>query len=130
MTLNLTVRGLQRTLAAVFFILGGWCVVAPMSVLELCFRPAFQSDAPIVPLLVAGFGAQAMIAGLFAATSRFTRWTFLAYGVGLIPFFVFDVYFYAVVPALTPIGMADLVGNLVMLGVCVLGWRQARAEGV
>jgi len=126
----MTARRLQIALAAVFFVLGGWCVVSPTSVLDLAIRPGFQSDAPIVPILMACFGAQALIAGLFAATSRFTRWTFLAYGIGLIPFFVFDAYYYFVIPALTEVGMIDLVGNLVMLGVCALGWRQAKAEGV
>jgi hypothetical protein len=26
---------------------------------------------------------------------------------------------------LTPVGLIDVVGNLVMLGLCVLGWRSA-----
>ncbi len=116
-------RILQTALALVFFVLGGWCVAAPGSVLALCFRPAFQSSAPIVPFLVACFGSQALIAGVFALTARFTRTTYLAYGIGLLPFFAFDAYFYAVKPVLTQIGLLDAVGNLIMLGVCWLGWR-------
>ena len=126
----MSVRTLQLALAMVFFVLGGWCVVAPGSVLALAIRPAFRSDAPIVPILVACFGAQALIAGLFAATSRFTRWTFLAYGVGLLPFFAFDAYYYFVVPLLTEVGLLDLAGNVVMLAACGLGWRQSKAAGL
>lgn len=123
-------RSLQIVLASVFFVLGGWCVIAPGSVVALGIRPAYQSDAPIVPLLMASFGAQALIAGLFALTSRFTRLTFLAYGIGLLPFFAFDAYFYAVKPILTEIGSGgDFIGNLIMLVICWLGWRRTPSAG-
>lgn len=124
----MSVRQLQILLASVFFILGGWCVVLPQSVLNLCFRPEYRFTAPIVPLLVACFGAQALIAGVFAAFSRFTRITFLAYGIVLIPFFVGDFYFYFARPILTEVGMADLVGNVIMLAICVVGWRRPEAR--
>jgi len=68
---------------------------------------------------------QALIAGLFAAFSRFTRATFLAYGLALIPFFYVDWRFMVVEPMLTPVGLLDAVGNFIMLGLCVLGWRRA-----
>ena len=121
----MSVRTIQLLLASVFFVLGGWCLVSPTSVMELTIRPEYRSDAPIVPILIGAFGAQALIAGLFAALSRFTRATFLAYGVALLPFFAFDYWFYAVEPMLTPLGMLDALGNVVMLGLCVLGWRAA-----
>lgn len=111
--------------AAVFLVLGGWCLVWPASVLDLAVRPEWRSEAPIVPVLIAAFGAQAMIAGLFAATAKFTRTTFAAYGAALLPFFVFDYYFYAVEPMLTEIGLLDAVGNVVMLVLCWLGWKSA-----
>ncbi|HWA64014.1 MAG TPA: hypothetical protein VG939_21760 [Caulobacteraceae bacterium] len=120
------VRTLQYLLAAVFFVLGGWCVVSPGTMLALCIRPAFRSDLPIVTLLAQAFGAQALIAGLFAAFSTFTARTFLAYGLALIPFFVFDAWFYVVRPMLTPVGLLDAVGNVIMLAVCWMGWRAAR----
>ena len=126
---RVSTRSLQIVLASVFFILGGWCVVAPGSVVALAVRPAYQSNAPFVPILVAGFGSQALISGLFAATSRFTRVTWLAYGIGLLPFFAFDAYFYAVKPMLTEIGLADLFGNLVMLAICWIGWRRTPTGG-
>lgn len=125
----MTTRTLQLTLSLVFFGLGGWCVVAPASVLALGFRPAYQSSEPIALLLTACFGLQALIAGLFALTSRFTRLTFMAYGIALVPFFVLDVVFYAVTQALTGIGFgADFAGNVIMLAVCWLGWRRTPAS--
>lgn len=121
----MSVQTIQRLLACVFFVLGGWCLVSPGSVLALTITPAYQSDAPIVPILVGAFGAQALIAGLFAAFARFTKTTFLAYGLALIPFFVFDYWFYAVEPMLTPLGLLDVAGNVAMLALCVVGWRKA-----
>ena len=121
--MSTSTRHLQWLLAFVFFVLGGWCLIAPMSVVALCIRPEFQSNAPLVPILVGCFGSQALISGLFAGFSRFTRTTFLAYGIGLLPFFAFDAWFYLVRPMLTEIGMIDLVGNIIMLGICWIGWR-------
>jgi len=121
----MSVRQIQYLLASIFFILGGWCVVAPSSVLTLAITPAYRSDAPIVPILMGAFGAQAMIAGTFAAFATFTRATFAAYAVVLIPFFLFDYWFYAVEPMLTSIGLLDVAGNLAMLVLCWMGWRRA-----
>jgi len=121
----MSVRTIQWWLAAVFVVLGGWCLASPSSVLALTITPAYRSDAPIVPILICAFGAQALIAGIFAAFSRFERQTFLAYGIGLLPFFVFDYWFYSVVPMLTWVGLLDAVGNIVMITACVAGWRAA-----
>ena len=63
----MSVRTIQWWLAAVFVVLGGWCLVSPGSVLALTITPTYQSEAPIVPILIGAFGAQALIAGLFAA---------------------------------------------------------------
>ena len=120
----MTAKRVQLLLAAVFLVLGGWCLVWPSSVLDLAVRPGWRSNDPIVLVLMGAFGAQAMIAGLFAATSVFTRRTFALYGAALLPFFVFDYYYYyAVEPMLTEIGLLDAVGNAIMLVLCWLGWK-------
>jgi hypothetical protein len=121
----MSARLCQYLLASVFFVVGGWCLVSPSSVMTLAITPAYQSSDPIVPILVGAFGAQALIAGLFAAFSIFTRRTFLAYGIALLPFFVFDYYFYVVEPMLTVVGMLDAVGNVAMLALCAIGWKSA-----
>lgn len=128
----MSAKTIQYLLASVFLVLGGWCVVHPSSVMELAFTPQYQSDHPVVPILIGAFGAQALIAGAFAAFSTFTRATFAAYAVILLPFFVFDYWFYFVDPMLTEVGLLDAVGNVAMLVLCWLGWRatgtQANAE--
>ena len=43
----------------------------------------------------------------------------------LLPFFVFNYWFYVVTPVLTLFGLLDAVGNVIMLGLCVIGWRRA-----
>ena len=115
---------IQRLIAAVFIVLGGWALIDPRSAIELGLQPGYRDGAGM-GFAVGCFGAQALIAGLFAATARFTRATFAAYGVMLIGFLVFDYWFWAVEPVLTPLGAAlDGVGNLIMLALCWVGWRK------
>ena len=115
----------QRLIAAVFVILGGWAMASPQSAIELGLRPEFRDGAGM-PFAVGCFGAQALIAGLFAATARFTRVTFASYGAMLIGFLVFDYWFWAIEPVLTTLGAAlDGIGNLIMLALCWVGWRKA-----
>ena len=130
----MTVRQIQWGLASVFFILGGWALVAPGHVIAMTFLPEYRpapgatGAAAILPFAVACFGAQAMISGLFAAFSRFTRATFLAYGIALLPFFAFNWWFTFVDPVFTWLGLLDAAGNMVMLALCVVGWRKAGVE--
>lgn len=121
----MTVKQIQFFLASVFFVLGGWCLLAPRSVMLLSFRPEYHSNDAIATFLIGGFGAQALIAGLFAALSTFRKRTFLGYGIALLPFFVFNYYFYVVVPMFTIVGMLDAVGNVIMLWLCWVGWKAA-----
>ena len=110
-----------------FFILGSWALLAPASVIELTFLPEYRTGTRILTFVVACFGAQAMISGLFAAFSRFKRTTFLAYGIALLPFFAFNYWFTFVDPVFAKLGLLDAVGNVAMLALCVLGWRKAEA---
>ena len=121
-------KHIQHLLASVFFVLGGWCLVSPSSVMALAITSQYRSDAAIVPILMAAFGAQALIAGVFAAFSIFTKATYVAYGLALMPFFVFDYWFYVVDPLLTWVGLLDALGNVIMLSLCYLGWRALDAE--
>jgi len=120
----MTPKRIQLGIASVFFILGGWALLAPQSVIDLCFLPEYRMGTPILPFVVACFGAQAMISGLFAAFSRFTRTTFLAYGIALVPFFAFNAWFTFIDPVFTWVGLLDAVGNAVMLALCIMGWRR------
>jgi hypothetical protein len=115
-------RRLQFAIAAIFLGLGGWCLLAPQSVIDLTVLEAYRTTRPIAVLSVGAFGAQAMLAGLFAALSRFTRWTFLGFGLALLPFFVFDYYFYAVEPMFNELIVLDLIGNTLFVLLCARGY--------
>lgn len=113
---------IQGLIAAVFFVLGGWCLIAPTHMASLVFRPEYRLDHPIVPIIIGCFGAQAMISGLFAAFARFTKATFLAYAIGVLPFFWFNYHFYFVEPVFTKLIFLDAIGNVVFLVLCVYGY--------
>jgi hypothetical protein len=118
---------IQRGIGAVFLILGGWCLLAPASVIALTIRPEYQSNDPLLLLTLGAFGAQAVLAGLFAAFSRFTRTTFLVFGLALLPFFVFDYWFYFVEPIFNELILLDVIGNVIMLALCFVGYRKLAA---
>lgn len=116
------VKTIQYLIAAVFFVLGGWCLVAPLEVAGLAFKPQYRLDHPTVALVMGCFGAQAMLAGVFAAFSRFTRTTFLAFAIAVLPFLFFDYHFYFEVPMFTRLIFLDAVGNLIFIVLCVYGY--------
>ena len=122
----MTALAIQRGIAAVFVLLGGWALFHPVSVIALGLEPEYREGAGM-HFAVGCFGAQALIAGLFAATARFTAATFVGYGLMLAGFLAFDWYFCCVVPVLSPLGAAiDAAGNLAMMALCWLGWRDLR----
>jgi hypothetical protein len=118
-----TAKRIQYVIAAVFFVLGGWSVLAPQSVIDLTIRPDYRPDDAVAPLLIACFGAQACIAGIFAAFSTFTRATFLAYGVAVLPFFAFNYWFYFVEPVFNELILLDAAGNVIFVAMCAWGYR-------
>src|SRR6478736_6509859 len=125
------VQTLQRILAMVFLVLGAWCLLQPRVVETLAIRPEHQVLNATSAVFVACFGAQAVLCGALIWFARFTPKTFLAFGLlGSIPFFVFNVYFYFVVPIFTRWMLLDFVGNVVILGCGVWGYRLAKREGV
>ena len=120
----------QRLIALPFLILGTWCLIMPGTVAQLTFRPEHYQQSTATSLMIGCVGAQALLSGLFAAFSRFTRTTFLVYGVALLPFFWFNYWFVFVVPVLNEWMLLDFGANVVMLILCVLGYRSsARPRG-
>lgn len=116
------VQRLQYAIAGVFLVLGGWCLVWPSSVVALTVQPAYQSHHPLVLISLGAFGAQAMLAGIFAALSRFTKWTFAGFGAAVLPFFVFDWWFYAVEPVFNELILLDALGNVIFVALCARGY--------
>ncbi|TAL35102.1 MAG: hypothetical protein EPN98_07465 [Phenylobacterium sp.] len=116
---------IQRLIALPFIVLGGWCLFFPGMVEQLTLTAAYQHNSATTSLLIGCFGAQAVLSGLFAAFSRFTKTTFLVYAIALLPFFWFNYWFVFVVPMFNAWLALDFVSNLVMLALCVLGWRKS-----
>lgn len=117
----------QRLIAVPFLGLGAWCLVAPGMVERLGVRPEYYHGDTTTALLMGCFGAQAVLSGLFAAFSRFTRTTFLVYGIALLPFFWFNYWFVFVVPVFNELMLVDFVSNAAMLLLCVVGYRGSAA---
>jgi hypothetical protein len=92
---------------------------------RLGVRPEYYHGSATTALFVGCFGAQAMLSGLFAAFSRFTRTTFLVYGVALLPFFWFNYWFVFVVPIFNQWMALDFIANVAMLALCAAGYRKS-----
>jgi len=118
----------QRLIAVPFLILGGWCLALPDMVERLSVRPEHYQGTVASALFIGCFGAQAVLSGLFAACSRFTRSTFLVYGIALLPFFWFNYWFVFVVPIFNSWMILDVLSNVAMLALCVVGYRHSSYE--
>ncbi|MEL6531144.1 MAG: hypothetical protein AAFQ27_14370 [Pseudomonadota bacterium] len=124
----MSARLAQFGIAAVFLILGGWALFAPLSVIELALSEPYRNTSFEMQFVMACFGAQAVLFGIMACVLRWTSTGFLVFALLLLPFFVFNWYFHFEVPVLTSYGMLDFVGNTVMLLLALVGWRAARTQ--
>lgn len=57
----MTAKHVQYFLALIFIGLGGWCLVAPLSVETLVFKPEYRELSATSQLLMGCFGAQAVL---------------------------------------------------------------------
>jgi len=124
----MSARTAQFLIAAVFLILGGWCLFAPASVIDLAITEAYRDSTYLTRFTMACFGAQAVLFGMMALVTRWNARSFAVFAVLLLPFFGFNYWFHYRVPVLTSIGMLDFAGNVTMLVLAVIGWRAAKAE--
>ena len=124
----MSARTAQFLIAAVFLALGGWCLFAPTSVIELAVTDAYRDSTFLTRFTMACFGAQAVLFGLMTLVVRWKARSFAVFAVLLLPFFGFNYWFHYEVPVLNSIGMLDFAGNVTMLVLAIAGWRAARAE--
>lgn len=124
----MSARTAQFLIAAVFLVLGGWCLFAPANVIALAITEAYRDSTYLTRFTMACFGAQAVLFGLMALVTRWSARSFAIFAALLLPFFGFNYWFHYREPVLTSIGMLDFAGNVTMLVLAVLGWRAARAE--
>lgn len=115
----------QRLIAAPFLVLGAWCLMLPAQVEHLTVQAQYIHGSVTTALFIGCFGAQAILSGLFAAFSRFTKTTFLVYGIALLPFFWFNYWFVFVVPIFNAWMALDFVSNAIMILLCVAGYRSS-----
>ena len=122
-------KHIHYALAAIFFILGSWCLVTPHHVESLVLKPDYQHLSDTSALLMACFGAQAVLVSIVIALSTFSPRTFLVFGLaGSLPFFVFNWYFVFVVEMFTSLKLIDFVGNVGILTCGVTGYVLRKRE--
>ena len=114
---------IQRLIALPYFILGGWCLLAPGAVERLTIAPDYQVQNTTSAVLIGCFGAQAVLGGLFIWFSRWGSTTFLVYALALLPFFWFNYWFVFEVPVFNRWLALDLAANAGMLALSLWGWR-------
>lgn len=99
----------------------------PRAVVKYTITPGYLDDAsPGVLLLVSVFGAQATCCGLLLHTATLTKRTYKYFGMAMIPFLVFDVYYYldGAINAYGAIG--DGIGNIIFIWCCYLGYISSK----
>lgn len=120
---------IQRVLAGVFFGLGGWVLLFPDNVERLVLTPEHYMGTPASNVIMACFGAQAVLGGLVMWFSRFQPITFLVFGIaGSLPFFIFNYYFVFIVEMFTGWMILDFFGNVAIFGLCMTGYSKLRSE--
>lgn len=125
----MTAKHLQIALGCIFLVFGGWVMLFAAQVEQLILTPAYFIGTTSSSVILGCFGAQAVLCGTIILSSRFTKQTFLIFGlVGSLPFFVFNYYFVFVVPVFSGWMVFDLIGNLGILGCGLAGWRMMSRE--
>lgn len=117
----------QRLQGLIFLFMGGACVVAPGPLLRLSLTklPPFDNTATL--LIFQCFGAQACLCSLLLLTARMDAGAFKAWAMAMLPFLVFDAYFYQNGMLTTFGAVGDGVGNVLFIALSFHGARQAAA---
>lgn len=127
---SISAKHIQVLLGLIFLLLGGWVLLFPGQVEALALNPNHVIGTQTSRVLFGCFGAQAVLCGTVIVSSHFTARTFLVFGlVGSLPFFLFNYYFVFVVPIFSKWMILDVMGNVGILALGLMGWRlRAREE--
>ncbi|KAL4874461.1 hypothetical protein BJY04DRAFT_203928 [Aspergillus karnatakaensis] len=88
-----TIRIIQLAMSLCYSGLGAWCLLHPSSVITLSFRAPYKSLDYTSQLLMQFFGAQALTTGLLLGVSNMDRFGFLMFGVAMVPYMMFDLWY-------------------------------------
>lgn len=111
-------------MGSVFTGMGLVTMLCPEQVTKLSFSKELLKEGctPALKLAMQCFGSQASLCGLLILSSRFTKRTWRNFGLAMVPYFVFDAYFWKQ-GALTTFGaVGDAAGNVVFSLCCYLGY--------
>lgn len=117
----------QRLQGLIFLFMGGACVVAPGALLHLSLTKPPPLDDAATLLIFQCFGAQACLCGLLLLTARMDARAFKAWTMAMLPFLVFDAYFYQNGMLTTFGAVGDCAGNILFIAVSCHGASQAAA---
>jgi hypothetical protein len=116
----------QQSLAIVWTGMGLATMLCPKLVIDLCLEPKTLpkeegSENKSLRLAISCFGAQATVVGGILFITRFDKRAYALFGLGMLPFFVFDylAWKYGYINTLGALG--DLAGNVVFLGCSFKG---------
>lgn len=116
-------RYTQLAISAGFLSFGAAWLFAPKW-LEDLFAAEPSLQLPVVTLALAGLGAHAVAAGLFAAFKRFNAWTYPGFALSLLPIFIADYWLFAKTGVFNEMTLVHAGGMLAILGLCFRGFRQ------
>ena len=125
------IKNTQVFMGTVFTGMGLVTILLPSEVAKLSFSSSFlgkEGVTPALKLVMQCFGSQASLCGLLILTSNFSRRTFKYFGLAMVPYFIFDYYFWHI-GALTLFGaLGDGIGNAIFGACCYLGYRTSKEE--
>jgi hypothetical protein len=93
----------------------------PTQVLKLS---VLHTPSPALTLMTRCFGAQASMCGLLLLTTNMNKRAYKYFGLAMIPFFVFDGYFWWIGRLTHFGGIGDALGNVVFAFCCYKGYMQ------
>ena len=111
----------KKVLGIAYMSLGLATMLLPDAMIELSVTDPAQGNS-LTRLIFQCFGLQATLCGLVAYASEFKRSTYIVLGLAILPVFIFDYWFVAIDPVMTPFGgIADGIFNVIFVTMCAIG---------